>query len=165
MSRTPQVTVRAAQHYAGIKETVTMDTIGPAVDRAFPELFGWLGGQGITPAGPPFIRFLVIDMAADLEVDFGVPVASPVTAGGRVQPGVLPGGRYLVLRHAGPYDQLIGANAELQDWAEANGVSFERSDTPRGSAWPGRIEQYLTDPSTEPDPSKWQTDIAYLIRG
>lgn len=163
MSRTPQVAERAAQPYAGIKMTVTMEGIAAGADAAFLELFGWLAAQNITPSGAPFIRYLVIDMEADLELEFGVPVESPVAASGRIQPGVLPAGPYLVLRHVGPYDELIAANAEIQDWAEANGVTLEYSDTPRGSAWRGRFEQFLTDPSTEPDPSKWETDIGYLI--
>jgi hypothetical protein len=38
-------------------------------------------------------------------------------------------------------------------------------DTGSGSAWRGRVEHYLTDPSVEPDPSKWQVEAAYLIAG
>jgi hypothetical protein len=38
-------------------------------------------------------------------------------------------------------------------------------DTPEGSAWGGRFEEYITDPSAEPDPANWETDVAYLLRG
>jgi len=68
-----------------------MGDISAAVDQAFPELFGWLASTGTAPAGPPFIRFLVIDMEALLQLDLGVPVAGPVTGAGRIRPGVLPG--------------------------------------------------------------------------
>ena len=167
MDQEPQVQERAAQEYAGIKATVTMESIGSAVDQALPELFGWLAGKGIPPAGAPFIRFLVIDMDAELQIEMGVPVSAPVGASGRVQPGVLPSGRYVVLRHIGPYDGddgLIPANAALQEWASKHGVEFDSSETPKGSVWGGRFEHYLTDPSAEPDPAKWETDVAYLIR-
>jgi hypothetical protein len=30
--------------------------------------------------------------------------------------------------------------------------------------WRARIEQYLTDPRAEPDPARWETEIAYLIQ-
>ena len=30
-------------------------------------------------------------------------------------------------------------------------------------AFGGRIESYLTDPQQEPDPAKWETDIAYRL--
>ena len=165
MSQEPRIEERAAQHYAGIQATVPMDGISGAVDQAFPELFGSLAGSGTAPAGPPFIRYLVIDMEALLQLEFGVPVAAPVTGSGRIRPGILPAGRYAVLRHTGNYDGLIDANAALQQWAHDHGLEFEMKDTPQGSAWGSRLEEYITDPSKEPDPSKWETDVAYLLRG
>jgi effector-binding domain-containing protein len=163
MSHEPQLQQRAVQHYAAIPMTVTMDTIPEAVDQAFPELFGWLDAQGIGAAGPPFMRFVVIDMAAELKIELAVPVDGPVAGSGRVRPGVLPGGRYAVLRHTGSYDGLIAANAALQQWATEHGVTFDTWEAPDGAAWRSRFEQYITDPSKESDPSKWETDIAYLI--
>ena len=163
MSHEPHIQVRAAQHYAAIAATVAMDGISAVVDDAFPELFGWLAGQGIAPAGPPLIRYLVIDMAGELQLELGVPVAAPVTASGRVQPGVMPEGRYAVLRHTGPYDGLMASNAALLQWARDNGVEFDTRDTPQGTAWRGRAEHYLTDPAQEPDPAKLETDVAFLI--
>jgi effector-binding domain-containing protein len=163
MSHEPQIQERAAQHYAGIPMTVAMDGLPAAVDSAFSELFPWLASQGIPPAGPPFIRYLIIDMAGEMHIEMGVPVAAPVTAGGRIQPGTLPGGRYTVLRHTGPYDGLVASNAALQRWAQENGIEFDTWDTPQGSAWRSRAEHYLTDPSQEPDPAKLETDVAYLI--
>jgi len=165
VSQEPRIEERAAQHYAGIQATVPMDGISAAVDQAFPELFGWLAGTGTAPAGPPFIRFLVIDMEALLQLELGVPVAEPIAESGRIQPGVLPAGRYVVLRHIGPYDGLIDANAALQQWAQDHGLEFDMRDTPEGSAWGSRFEQYNTDPSAEPDPAKWETDVAYMLRG
>jgi effector-binding domain-containing protein len=164
VSQEPKIAERAAQHYAAIQATVPMGGISGAVDDAFPELFGWLVGAGTAPAGPPFIRYLVIDMEALLQLEFGVPVAAPVTGGGRIKPGILPAGRYAVLRHTGSYDGLVDANAALQRWAHDHGLEFEMKDTPEGSAWASRFEQYITDPSKEPDPSTWETDVAYLLR-
>lgn len=164
MSQEPRIEERAAQHYAGIQTAVPMDGISAALDEAFPELFGWLAANETAPAGPPFLRFLVIDMEALLQLELCVPVAAPVTGSGRVQPGVLPAGHYVVLRHIGHYDGLIAANAELQRWAQDHDVEFDMTDTPEGSAWGSRLEQYITDPSMEADPAKWETDVAYLTR-
>src|SRR5690349_7142938 len=163
MSNEPQITERAEQHYAGIPVAVTMDGLSSAVDSAFPELFGWLAGQGIAPAGPPLIRYLVIDMPGEMQVEMAVPVATPITSSGRIQPGVLPGGRYAVLRHTGPYDGLVASNAALQRWAQEHAIEFDTWDTPQGSAWRSRFEHYLTDPSQEPYPAKLETDVAYLL--
>ena len=170
MSQEPQLEQRAEQHYAGIWTAVPMDGLPGAIDEALPQLFGWLAANGIAPGGPPFIRYLVIDMMASLRVEIGVPVAEsvrpeiigPAASNGGVRPGLLPAGQYLVVRHIGPYDGLIASNSALQDWAAARGVKFDTWDTPDGSAWRCRAEHYLTDPSAEPDPAKWETDIAYL---
>ena len=132
MSHEPQIQARAAQPYVAIRRTVTMDGISGAVDEAFPELFGWLAGNGIAVGGAPFIRYLVIDMAAELEIELAVPVGAPAAGSGRVRAGVLPEGRYAVLRHTGPYDGLIASNAELQRWAHEHGVEFDTWDTARG---------------------------------
>ncbi len=164
MTQPPQIQPRTAQPYAGLPATVTMDTISAAVDRGFAELFGWLASNGIAPSGPPFIRYLVIDMAGQLQIELGVPVSAPVAGSNRIQPGILPAGSYAVLRHTGPYDGLVASNGALQQWAAEHRIQFDTSDTGQGSAWGGRVEHYLTDPSQEPDPAKWATDVAYLIR-
>jgi effector-binding domain-containing protein len=167
-----QIQRRGAQSYAAIPMQVTMESLAGAVDQAFPELFGWLARHAIAPAGPPFIRYLVIDMAAGLQIEMGVPVATAIDDdggdgdsgdGGRITPGVLPAGRYAVLRHTGPYDGLIASNAALQRWAEEQGITFDSWGTPEGTAWRARAEHYLTNPAAEPDPSKWEVDVAYLI--
>jgi DNA gyrase inhibitor GyrI len=162
MIQEPYLEDRAAQPYAGIKMTVPMDGISGAVDEAFPELFGWLGANGMAPSGPPFIRYLVIDMAGELELDLGVPVAAPVAGSGRIQAGVLPEGRYAVLRYTGHYD-LLDANAALHDWASEQGIQFDAWDGDKGQAWRSRVEHYPTNPAQEPDPAKWEVDVAYLI--
>jgi effector-binding domain-containing protein len=162
MNHEPQIQVRAAQHYAGIRMIVTMDSISGAVDEAFPELFRWLAGNGIVASGPPFIRYLVTDMAAELEIELAVPAGAPVAGSGRVRPGVLPEGRYAVIRHTGPYDGLIAANAALQKWAREHRVEFDTQHTASGTARRSRAEHYLTDPSKESDPAKWEVDIACL---
>jgi effector-binding domain-containing protein len=164
MAEQPQIQHRDQQPYAAIRERVPMDGIGPAVDQDLPEIFGWLAARDLAPAGPPLIRFLVIDMERELELEIAVPVIEPVPADGRIRPGAMPAGEYVVLRHVGHYDGLIASNAELQNWAEQQGVTFDSWDTPAGQAWAGRAEHYLTDPAAEPDPAEWQVDVAYLTR-
>jgi effector-binding domain-containing protein len=102
-------------------------------------------------------------MAAALEIEFAVPVDAPVEGRGRVRPGVLSGGHYVTLQHTGPYDGLVAANGALQDWARQQGVALQCSDD--GYRWHGRVEHYFTDPAAEPDPAKWEVEVAYLISG
>jgi effector-binding domain-containing protein len=159
---TPQIQQRDAQPYAGIRTSVTMDGLAGTVDQTFPELFGWLAQRGIEVAAAPFIRYLVIDMQGELEVELGVPADVQAADGGRVRAGILPAGRYVVLRHVGPYDGLVAGNAALLDWAREQEVALDSWETDRGTAWRSRVEHYLTNPAAEPDPSTWETEIAYL---
>jgi effector-binding domain-containing protein len=166
MTAEPQITQRPPQPYAGLPATATMANFASIIDAGFPEVFGWLGQHGIEPAGPPFIRYNVVDMDGDLEVELAVPVAAEAAqaAGGeegRVRAGVLPGGRYVRLLHTGHFDGLVGANATLQQWAADHGVAL--ASTPDQRHWAGRVECYRTDPRAEPDPAKWETEVAYLI--
>ena len=54
---------RAPQPYVSVPRTVTMATISCAADD-IPGLFDWLAEHGTEPAGPPFLRYNVIDMDA-----------------------------------------------------------------------------------------------------
>ena len=89
MDVAPQIIQRPAQPYAGISAWVTMAAVGSVAHR-IPEIFGWLGGCGIAPAGPPFFRSHVIDMERQLLVEVGIPVASPVEDDGEIRGGPCP---------------------------------------------------------------------------
>jgi hypothetical protein len=46
-----------------------------------------------------------------------------------------------------------------------SGHPLDSWDTSHGTAWRGRVEHCLTNPATEPDPAKWEVDLAYLTTG
>ena len=163
MQNRARVQDREPQPYAAIRTRTTMETFADAVHDAWPALFGWLEEHGVAPAAAPFIRYLVVDMEAELEVDFAVPVAVAGQNGGRVHFDVLPGGRYATLLHVGPYDGLVASQDALQRWAEQQDIALEGRETDRGLAFRGRVEHYLVDPADEPDPSKWEVELASLL--
>jgi effector-binding domain-containing protein len=160
---TPQITERSDQPYVAIGAEVTMEQLPGLADR-LGEVFGWLAERGIAPAGPPFFRYHVIDMERQLSVEAGVPVATAVDGDDRVRPGVLPAGRYATVLHVGPYDGLIGAVDGLLQWAEAQGLEWDRSDGDDGDHWGCRLEIYLTNPAEEPDPARWETQLAFRLK-
>jgi effector-binding domain-containing protein len=94
-----------------------MQDLGAAVDRGFPEMLTWLAEHSLATSGPPFIRYLHVDMDAELAVELAVPVDGAAPVDERVRGGILPAGRYATLLHVGPYDGLVQANAALQQWA------------------------------------------------
>lgn len=163
MTTVPEITERAEQPYVAIRADVTMEQLPGLADR-FGEVFGWLAERGLAPAGPPFFRYNVIDMARVLNVEAGVPVATAVDGNDHMVAGMLPSGRYGSAIHVGPYDGLIGAVDNLLQWADSKGLEWDKSSADDGEHWSCRLEIYLTDPSQEPDPAKWETQLAFRLQ-
>jgi len=90
-------------------------------------------------------------------------VATAITGDERVQAGILPAGRYATLRHTGAPDTLVAATIVLRDWAAAEGLKWDVSQSADGEVWGCRLENYLTDPAVEPDLAKWVTELAYRL--
>jgi len=153
---TPEVVTVAERPYVGVGATVTMASIGEVVPALLGEVMAWSEDHA-RPAGPPFVRYLVIDMDRQLVLEVGVPVREPVGGTGRVEPGLLPAGRYLRATHTGPFDLLVEATGRFLDWATERGLEFDAWDTDEGQAWSARLEHYPTDPVAEPDPARWET--------
>jgi effector-binding domain-containing protein len=162
MPAVPHIVTRDEQPYVAIRARVTMAELGGLGGR-FGEVFGWLAARGLAPAGAPFFRYNVIDMARELEIDAGVPVAVAVDGDSQVISGVLPAGRYAELIHVGHPSELAEVTGALLDWAAGQGLSWDVSPGEAGERWGSRLEIYLTDPSQEPDMSKWETQLAFKL--
>jgi DNA gyrase inhibitor GyrI len=165
MANEPGIVPRAEQRYVGINRFVTMQTLAEVADT-IPVILGWLAARGVEPAGAPFFRYHAIDMERELEVEAGVPVppGSAIPASDdEVTGGVLPAGRYVTVTHVGPPDELVHATADLLNWADKQGLRFDREPGERGERWGARLEFYETDPAVEPDMTKWHTTLAFRL--
>jgi DNA gyrase inhibitor GyrI len=160
----PAVIERAPQPYVAVPRTVTMATISSAADE-IPGLAGWLAEHGATPAGPPFLKYNVIDMERELQLEAGFPVATPVAGDDRVVAGTLPSGRYVAATHVGPYDQLVPAVRDLLEWAQRENLAWDKQDSPEGERWGCRLEIYPVNPAEQPDPAKWETELVFRLAG
>ena len=123
-----------------------------------------LASKGVKPAGAPLWRYLVIDMAAKLEIDVGVPVATTLTDDNRITADPLPAGRYATLIYTGPYEGLMQATADLLARADKKGRSRTRRNGKQ--SWPsscrmikGWVEKrtilVLSFPAYECNQEKW----------
>jgi effector-binding domain-containing protein len=162
MQGTPEIVTRAAQPYAAVRAKVTMAELGGLGPR-LGEVFGWLGARGIDPAGPPFFRYNVIDMDRLLDVEAGVPVARETSGDDQVLTGVLPAGQYATALFQGHPSELVGAVADLLEWADGEHLTWDVWPGEDGEHWGCRLENYLTDPAAEPDMSKWVTELSFRL--
>jgi effector-binding domain-containing protein len=162
MSAAPEIVTRTEQPYVAIRARLAMSEI-PALGARFGEVFGWLGTRGLAPAGPPFFRYNVIDMARELEMEAGVPVAAAEDGDDHMVSGVLPAGRYATLTYVGHPSELVGVTKTLLDWAAGQGLTWDVSPGPDGDRWGCRLEFHLTDPAQETDMTKWVTQLEFRL--
>ena len=141
-----------AQPYLGIRTTATIDKLGVVMGPLFGEVYGYIQQSGQAPAGMPFAIYHSMD-GETVEVECGMPVDSPMAGTARVQAGELPAGTMATVTHMGPYEGLGHTWAALTEWIRSQGLE--------GAAPPWEV--YVTDPGTEPDQSKWRTDIFFPV--
>ena len=156
----PRIDTRTAQPYMGIRTQTPMKGMFKVVGKLFKEINIWAKKCGLQPAGPPFLRYHVIDMAGEMDIEVGIPVETPLPGDERVSWGVLPAGRYASLIYVG---NGYTGNKTLIEWARANGYAFDRWDDPQGDGFRARYETYLTDPAVEPRKTKWEVEVAIKL--
>jgi len=159
----PKLVEREAQPYVAMRRMVKLP-FNDVVDATLPKLWRWIGDHHVEPAGPPFIKYNVIDMASKLEIEFGAPTATVLPADAEVVTGTLPAGRYATLTYHGPYNDLMEVNAVLIGWANLHQYAFDMQPTPKGDRFACRLEIYPNDPREVPDPRDWETVLAFKLR-
>jgi hypothetical protein len=134
--------------------------------RAFGAVAAAVTGQGLEIVGEPFAFFPsapgdfpgapgdLPGAPGDLvEVAAGFPVSGLAEPTGDVVPWELPGGRAVTTVHVGPYDSMETVYDQMRQWINGQGL------IPADHLW----EVYLSDPSDEPDPSTWRTQIVWPV--
>jgi effector-binding domain-containing protein len=151
--------------YLGIRATCTPDTMAVIADR-IPGIIGRVLGAGVPVGGAPFLRYRVLAPDGGLDVEAGVPVDDPAPlAGDGLHAAVLPAGRYAVARHLGHLDGLVAATDALLAAVTADGLAWDVVQRPDGEHWGARVEHFLTDLRVEPDPARYETELAFRLAG
>jgi GyrI-like small molecule binding protein len=158
----PKLEDRPAQPYVARRTQIPMQELGTVIPQLHSEVYAWLQGQGIPPAGPPFIRYRVIDMPGRLDIELGVPIAEAVCGEDPILADLLPAGRYATLIYTDVRRGVEG-NAALLDWGERQGLMWDRWTTEDGDAFGARLESFLTEPGDEPDFTKWEQEVAIRV--
>lgn len=159
--RQPMIEYRPERLYMGIRVRVPMKGMFAVVDRLRKELSAWFTERRVQPTGPPFLRYHVINMAGDMEIEVGTPFAAAMPGDGRVNAATLPAGHYASLVYSG---HGLTGNKALLNWARATGLAWDRWDDQRGDAFGARCETYLTDPRIEPRKTKWEIELAIKLQ-
>ena len=137
---------------ASVRETVARDDVTQGLGHALRTVREALAKQGVETDGSPFACWH--ERGDRVDVEAGLMVKTAIEPDGDVKPGQLPGGPAVIAVHAGPYEGLKATYDAIEAW-------LARSErTASGAPW----EIYLTDPSLEPNPTKWLTEIIYPVK-
>jgi effector-binding domain-containing protein len=121
------------------------------LSRVVPECCGVVW-QFIRAAGLKGGRHVAVYWDCSMRIEVGAEVAGPFTGDGDVHASVTPAGAVAVVTHFGPYDQMGGAHAAVQQFCQDQALE------PAGPSW--EIYGHWND-----DPTKLRTDIFYLLKG
>lgn len=148
MIDTPRLVHVEARHTAVIRHKIPRAEIQTVMGPSIREVMSAVAAQNLAPTGPVFSHHF--RMAPDIfDFEVGIPVATPVAAVGRVQPGLLPAVRIAQAHYYGGYEGLGAAWGALCAWIAAQGL------TPRDDLW----EYYLSGPESGADSSRWCTEL------
>jgi effector-binding domain-containing protein len=138
------------------RQQIPMDGMPAFFDRVFGEIVAAVAAAGGTVVGPPFgwyhgMPTETVDVSAGFPVQ-GLPVGS---LEGELVVMERPGGQAATTMHVGPYDSLAQSYERVAQY-----VAEQTDLVAKDEMW----EEYLTDPSAEPDPTTWQTRIVQPVR-
>lgn len=137
---------REPQQALRIRTTVPVAQLAQAQAESLGEIWRFMQRRGLTPAGPPFVRYHSFG-EAETDVGLGIPVGEASAGDGRVEAGELPGGGAAIATwHLGAHDRLGEAYGRLNAWLEQH---------ERAAAGPAWAVYWWIDASQEPDPSSW----------
>lgn len=138
-------------HYVAIREEI--DITG--IETFFGTNFGKIMESGVTILGSPTGLYYTWDMEnmrSDLAA--AIPVAKGTVAPSGTKIIIVPAGKALLIDYYGPYENVGTAHELMETYLLSNNLEF---------AGPA-IEEYVTDPDTESNPSKWLTKVIYPIK-
>jgi effector-binding domain-containing protein len=156
----PEIKFREQRLSMGIRTIAPFRGMFAVRDELLKELRLWVQRHGIADEGSYFLRYHVIDMNNQMDIEVGYVVSKHLTGDDRVTPGVLPEGNYASLTYT---RYGMRGNKALINWAKQNGIRWDRWDDPAGDAFGCRYEAYLTDYRIEPRKSEWQVELAIKI--
>lgn len=142
--------------YLGVRATITMDKMEAFYSENLEKVFDELGKAGIQPASAPTGLYFSWDMEKmSTDMAAGAAFAGDLKA---TPQGLtvfdVPAAKSLTINYMGGYYGLGAAHEAMDAYMKANKVEQIAPV----------LEEYLTDPMSEPDSAKWHTKITYLLK-
>jgi len=141
------------QHYIGHREKIAMADMQPFFAKYFPTLAGGVAQAGSEMVGMPKAIYYEWDEENKMtELAAAIQVKESMEMKG-YSPIEIPAGKALHIDYYGSYEGSPEAHYAMDDYMKEKGLESSLV-----------IEEYVTDPTTEPDASKWLTKIVYVLK-
>lgn len=136
------------RYYVGIRNLVDTAELTTYNEENLPKIMRLITDERLSPVGPPVGLFWTwgdqVDMAIAVPVGVDKKINDTQT--------YLLGGAALVIEYLGPRTNTLEAHLAMNDYMAEKKL---RNISPA-------IEEYVTNPTIEPDTSKWLTNIIYF---
>jgi effector-binding domain-containing protein len=148
----PSVIESDSIYYIAKHIVCSFEEIGPQMGMAYGELINICNKNKWTVIDMPFS--VNYEMDGDQFVfDAAFKIDKDVEAPNGFVSGFIPSSETATISHYGMYENLPASYKIIEDWIEQNGYMIN------GNSY----EVYITDPGSEPDSSKWETQVFYPV--
>ena len=146
-----------SQPYVYILVSCKVSDINVKLGEIYEEIYLTLATQGIMPISQPFAKYINFPHKAGDDnkviLKAGAFLEEEIETLGRIQIGNSTSGNTLQSSHFGVYETVSVTHDLMKKHCNEIGYTIN------GSAY----EIYITDPSLEPNPSKWETKVIYEL--
>jgi len=136
-----------------IRDNCTAEELGKKFGEIYGEIGLYIKSQDLKFASHLFGIYHSFS-PQNVDVEAGVPVSGRPEPEGRMRIMKTYGGKAVYLKYYGPYDKLSEGWNDMLNYVNENKLVASAPC----------FEVYITDPGSEPDSSKWLTELYYPIK-
>ena len=140
------------QPILSITKTVKVAGIGAVFAQIYGEISAYMAANGWKQVSSPVAIYHSFSHN-EVEVEAGIPVSDGAVGNGDIELSATPSGTIVMAKHFGPYETLEETHEDINEYIS------EEGHAPDEICW----EVFVTDPTTEPNPEKWETLVCYPI--
>ena len=141
--------------YLVVRGDVKMADLETFYSSSLPRVFGELEKAKVEKATMPLGLYYTWDMQTGMtSMAAGIGVKGDVTAPAGMEVITLPANRSLTINYTGGYHGIGGAHGAMETYLQKNNLEHVAPV----------LEEYVTDPGSEPDSTKWVTTITYFVK-
>jgi len=136
-----------------IYDSSKIDGIGDLLQKNYGTLMKYVGEKGYAIMGAPLAVYHNWNPDGYIYISAAIPLHGKVKEHKNIKKLNIEAGKAVYAKHFGGYNTSATHHA-IDDFVKKHNLQL------KDFIW----EEYITDPSTEPDTTKWQTDIYYPLK-